>query len=129
MTFKIMSYVMVFGGCVLGLRFLFAGASVLEQWGIEATDGPVIMGRRIGALYLGLALLFFLGRNAPPSDLRSAVCLGLCLASALLAGLGCYERLAGRVSSGIVVPAIVEVVFAAGFAWAWWEGTGRASVQ
>ncbi len=122
MTYKIMSYVMVIGGCLLGLRFLFAGASVLKQWGIEATDGPLIMGRRIGALYLGLALMFLLGRTAAPSDLRSAVCLGMSVASALLAGLGLYERRAGRVSSGIVVPAIVEVIFAAGFGWAWWEG-------
>ena len=80
------------------------------------------MGRRIGALYLGLALMFLLGRTAAPSDLRSAVCLGMSVASALLAGLGLYERRAGRVSSGIVVPAIVEVIFAAGFGWAWWEG-------
>lgn len=122
MTYKIMSYVMVIGGCLLGLRFLFAGASVLKQWGIEATDGPLIMGRRIGALYLGLALMFLLGRTAAPSDLRSAVCLGMSVASALLAGLGLYERRAGRVSSGIVVPAIIEEIFAAGFGWAWWEG-------
>jgi len=122
MTFEIMSYVMVFGGFVLGLRFLFAGASVLRQWGIEATDGPLVMGRRIGALYLGLALLFFLGRTAGPSDLRSAVCLGMSVASALLAGLGLYERRAGRVSSVVVVPAVIEALFAAGFVWAWWEG-------
>ncbi len=66
--------------------------------------------------------MFFLGRNAPPSDLRSAVCLGFGGASALLAALGLFERWAGRVSAGILVPAIVEVVVATGFAWAWWGG-------
>ena len=126
MTFKIMAYVMTIGGCVLGLRFIFAGASVLKEWGIEATDGPLVICRRIGALYLGLALMFFLGRAAGPSDLRSAVCLGMGGTSALLAGLGLFERSAGRVGSGIVVPAIVETVLAAGFAWAWWGGQ-RAS--
>jgi hypothetical protein len=119
MTFEVMAFVMTLGGCVLGLRFIFAGASVLKEWGIEATDGPLVIGRRIGALYLGLALMFFLGRNAGPSDLRSAVCLGMGGALALLAFLGFYELWAGRVSSGIVVPAIVETVLAAGFAWAW----------
>ncbi|MFT3838972.1 MAG: hypothetical protein QM723_18475 [Myxococcaceae bacterium] len=122
MTFKIMAYVMAVAGGVLGLRFIVAGAGVLREWGIEAADGPLIMGRRLGAIYLGLALMFFLGRAAPPSELRSAVCLGMGTASALLAGLGVFERWAGRVSSGIVAPAIVEVVVAAGFAWAWWEG-------
>jgi hypothetical protein len=122
MTFKIMAYVTTIAGCVLGLRFIVAGASVLREWGIEASAGPLVMGRRLGALYLGLAVMFFLGRSAAPSDLRSAVCVGMSAAMALLAGLGVFERWAGRVSSGIVVPAIVEAVFAAGFAWAWWEG-------
>jgi hypothetical protein len=122
MTFKIMEWVMTFAGCVLGVRFIFAGASVLKEWGIEATDGPLIVCRRLGAFYLGLALMFFLGRTAAPSELRSAVCLGMGGTSALLAGLGLFEFSAGRMTSGIIVPALVEIVLAAGFAWAWWGG-------
>ena len=122
MTFKIMAFVTTIAGGLLGLRFIFAGASVLKQWGIEPTDGSLVVSRRIGALYLGLALMFFLGRKAAPSDLRSAVCLGIGGAIALLACLGLFELRAGRVSSGIIVPAIVEMVLAAGFAWAWWGG-------
>lgn len=122
MTFKIMALATTIAGSILGLRFIFAGASVLKQWGIEATDGSLVICRRIGALYLGLALMFFLGRTAAPSDLRSAVCLGIGGAIALLACLGLFEFWAGRVSSGIVVPAIVETVLAAGFVWAWWAG-------
>jgi hypothetical protein len=117
-----MSYVMTLGGCLLGLRFIFAGASLLKEWGIEATDGPLVICRRLGALYLGLALMFFLGRTAGPSALRSAVCLGTGGAIALLACLGFFESWAGRVSRGIVVPSIVETVLAAGFAWVWWGG-------
>jgi len=122
MTFKIMAFVMTFAGCVLGLRFIFAGASVLKEWGIEAADGPLVICRRLGAIYLGLALMFFLGRTAAPSDLRSAVCLGVGGAIALLAFLGLFEFRAGRVTSGIIVPTIVEAVLAAGFVWAWWGG-------
>ncbi len=120
MSFKVMAYVTTIAGCLLGLRFIFAGASVLEQWGVEPTDGSLIVSRRIGALYLGLALMFFLGRTAGPSELRSAVCLGIGGAIALLAGLGLFELWAGRVSSGIIVPVIVETVLAAAFVWAWW---------
>ena len=122
MTFKIMALVMTFAGSALGVRFIFAGASVLKEWGIEATDGPLVICRRLGAFYFGIALMFFLGRAAAPSDLRSGVCLGMGGTSALLAGLGLFEFSAGRVSSGIIVPAIVEMVLAAGFAWAWWGG-------
>src|SRR4051812_46794934 len=115
MTFEIMAYVMTVAGGVLGLRFIFAGASLLKEWGIEATDGPLVICRRLGAVYLGLALLFFLGRTAAPSDLRSAVCLGVGGASALLACLGLFELRAGRVTSGIVAPAIAEAALTAGF--------------
>lgn len=122
LTFQIMAYVMAVAGSVLGLRLIFAGASVLNEWRIEVADGPLVICRRLGAIYVGLALLFFLGRDAPPSDLRSAVCLGVGGASALLAGLGLFELRARRVSRGIVVPAIIEIVLAAGFAWVWWTG-------
>jgi len=122
MRFKILAFVMAFGCCLLGLRFIFAGGSVLREWGIDATDGPLVMSRRIGALYLGIALMFFLGRTAPPSDLRSAVCLGIGGASALLACLGFFELWAGRVSVGIVIPAVVEAALAVVFVWVWWSG-------
>jgi hypothetical protein len=122
MTFRILAYVMTFAGGVLGFRFIFAGASVLTEWGIEVADGPLVICRRLGALYLGLALMFFFGRSAGPSDLRSAVCLGIGGASALLACLGLFELRAGRVGSGIIVPAVVEWALAAGFAWVGWRG-------
>ncbi|WP_422927482.1 hypothetical protein [Singulisphaera sp. PoT] len=122
MPFKMMAIVTAIAGSILGLRFIFAGASVLHQWGVEATEGSLVICRRIGAIYLGLAILFFLGRTAPPSDLRSAVCLGIGGAIALLACLGLFEFWAGRVDSGIIVPVIVETVLAAGFVWSWWAG-------
>ncbi len=122
MTFEMLAYVMTFAGCLLGARFIFAGASVLKEWGIAVSDGPLVMGRRIGALYLGLALMFFLGRAAPPSELRSAACLGIAVASALLACLGLFELRARRVTSGIIVPSIVEAVLATGCVWVWWTG-------
>ena len=75
MTFRIMALIMTCAGCLLGLRFIFAGGSVLKEWGVETTAGSLILFRRIGAMYLALALMFFLGRAAAPSDLRSAVCL------------------------------------------------------
>lgn len=121
MTFKVMAYVTMIAASVLGLRFLVAGASVMKDWGLDG-EAPVVIGRRIGALYLGLALMFFLGRGAGPSELRSAVCVGMSAAMLLLAGLGVFERWAGHVSSGIVAPAIIEAIFSAGFAWAWWNG-------
>jgi hypothetical protein len=75
MSFQVMALIMTCAGCLLGARFIFAGGSVLQEWSIEATAGSLVAFRRIGVIYLGLALMFFVGRVAVPSDLRSAACL------------------------------------------------------
>lgn len=122
MTFRIMALVMTVGGALLGLRFLFAGGSVLREWGVEATAASLVVSRRLGALYLGLALAFFLGRAAAPSDLRSAVCLVTAGAIAALACLGLFEFQAGRVGTGVFRSVVAEAVLAAAFVWVWWRG-------
>ena len=81
-----------------------------------------ILFRRIGAMYLALALIFFLGRAAAPSDMRSAVCLVMGGAITLLSGLGLFEFLARRVSAGVFRAVVGEAVLAAGFVWLWWVG-------
>jgi hypothetical protein len=122
MTFQIIALIMTCAGCLLGGRFIFAGGSVLKEWGVEVTAGSIVIFRRIGAIYLGLALMFFLGRAAAPSDFRSAVCLVTGGASALLACLGLFEFLAGRVSAGVFRSVVGETALAAGFFWVWWVG-------
>ena len=122
MTFRVLALIMTCAGCLLGLRFIFAGGSVLKEWGIEATAGSLVVSRRIGAIYFGLALMFFLGRAAPPSDVRSAVCVVTGGTIALLACLGLFEFLARRASAGIFRSVVGEGVLAAAFVWVWWAG-------
>lgn len=122
MSFRVMALVMTCAGCLLGLRFIFAAGSVLHEWGLEATTGSLVVARRIGAIYLGLALMFFLARAAPPSELRSAACLVTAGAMALLAGLGLFELLARRAGAGIVRSVVAEAALAAAFVWVWWRG-------
>jgi hypothetical protein len=122
MTFQIMALVMTCAGSLLGVRFLFAGASVLKEWNLEATTGSLVVFRRMGAIYLGLALMFFLGRAAAPSDLRSAVCLVTGGGIALLACLGLFDFLTRRVGGGVFRSVIGEAALAAGFVWVCWGG-------
>jgi hypothetical protein len=122
MSFQIIALIMTCAGCLLGGRFIFAGGSVLKEWGVEVTAGSIVLFRRMGAIYLGLALMFFLGRAAAPSDFRSAVCLVTGGGSALLACLGLFEFLARRVSAGVFRSVVGEAVLAAGFFWVWWIG-------
>ena len=49
MTFEAMAYVMTVAGSLLVLRFVFGGASLLKEWGIEATAGALVVSRRLGA--------------------------------------------------------------------------------
>lgn len=122
MTFEIIAYVMTFAAALLGLRFVFAGASILREWGLEATVGALVVCRRLGAVYLGLALVFFLGRGAPPSELRSALCFGVSAMSAMLAGLGGFELFAGRAQRRILASVGIELVLAAALVWVGWRG-------
>jgi len=122
MTFQILALVMTGAGGLLGLRFIFAGRSIFKEWGVEATAGSLVVSRRIGAIYLGLALMFFLGRAAAPSEFRSAVCLVAGGAIGLLAGLGLFEFLARRVGAGVFRSVVAEAALAAGFVWVWWGG-------
>ena len=120
MTFQIMAYIMTGAAGLLGLRFIFAGGGVLKEWGIEESAGALMLFRRLGVIYLGLALMFFLGRNAAPSDLRSAVCLVMGGGVAVLACLGLSDFLARRAGAGIFRSIAGEAVLAAAFGWVWW---------
>lgn len=122
MTFAILAWVITVAGCVLGLRFVFAGGSILKEWSLETTDGALVVCRRLGAIYLGIAAMFFAGRHAAPSELRSAVCLGMGVAVALLAMLGPFERWRSRVGPRIFVASAFELVLAGCLAWTAWSG-------
>ncbi len=115
MSFAIVAIATSIAGLILGVGWLFAGSLILKRWGIEANTVGLLVGRRIGVVYLGISLLLFLGRSAPPSDLRSAVCAGMLFALALLAGLGLFELNARRARAGILVSVVIEIVLAAGF--------------
>ncbi|MDP2803152.1 MAG: hypothetical protein Q8O26_14850 [Phreatobacter sp.] len=99
----------------LGFANLLAGQFVAGRWALAGGDGVIVLSRRIGALYIGLAVIFILARNAPPSALRRALCVGTGLACILLASLGTAEWLSGRVSAGILSSVVVEAVLGSGF--------------
>lgn len=122
LTFYRLAIVMAIAAFVLGLRFILAGGSVLTEWGLEKSAEGIILFRRIGMMYLGLALMFFLGRTAAPSDIRSAVSLVMGGTTVLLACFGLFEFLAGRVSAGIFRSVVAEAVLGGAFLWVWWSG-------
>ena len=49
---------------VLSIILMFAPAMMLSAWGVELTDSVGLVARRIAALYAGIAVMYFLARNA-----------------------------------------------------------------
>lgn len=100
---------------ILAAGWLCAGRSMLKRWGIAASSTELMLGRRIGAIYMGLAVIFFLSRDTSPSELRDSLSIGAIVVCGLLAGLGLYEFKANRVGSAILVSVAVELVLLAGY--------------
>jgi Ca2+/Na+ antiporter len=116
MNFTVAAVATSIAGLILGLGWLFAGSLLLKRWGLEANALGLLVGRRLGAAYLGIAIMLFLGRSAPPSEFRSSVSIAMLVALVLLALLGLIELKAKRVGRGILVSVAVELLLAAGFA-------------
>jgi hypothetical protein len=117
MKFKTMAVITAIVGCLLGAAFLLIGKLMLLRWGIEATGDLLLLCRRIGILYLGISLMFFLARKAPLSVTRTAMSTGIAVALSLLALMGIYEFSAGHVKPGIFVSVLLEALIASGFIW------------
>lgn len=115
MSFRTIAVITAVVALVLGVGYLFAGALVVGRWQIEATDGVLLLGRRLGALYLGLSVIYFLARSAPVSVARTALSVGTAVALSVLVVLGVYELTAGHVGSGILVSVVIEFLLALGY--------------
>ncbi len=117
MGFNLVAVVTSIAGLVLGAGWLVSGTLLLKRWGLASNPTALLVGRRLGTTYLGFAILLFLGRAAPPSELRYAICVGLLFAMLVLASLGIFEFRARRAGAAILVSVVIEAILAVGFAW------------
>ena len=115
MTFQTLSLVTSIAALLLGAGWLAAGRLMLQRWRIEPSVGALLVGRRIGVIYLGVALLFFLVRSIESLELITIVSTFAALANALLAGLGVYEYHARRAGPAILVSVAFELALVVGF--------------
>jgi hypothetical protein len=115
MSFHTLANVTCMAAVLLGVGWLFAGKLMLKRWRIDPTVGALLVGRRIGAVYLGVALLCFLVRSTTSAELITSVSLFAVLVNALLAGLGLYEYRARRAGPAILISVAVELLLLLGF--------------
>ncbi len=112
MSFRIIAIITATVALALGCGYILVGDLVVGRWQIQLTDGVLLLGKRIGALYLGLSVMFFLARSAPVSVTRTALSTGTAVALSVLVLLGLYELAAGHVGPGILVSVAIEFALA-----------------
>ncbi|MEM1404666.1 MAG: hypothetical protein AAGG55_15115 [Pseudomonadota bacterium] len=122
MSFQIMAYITAAAGFLLAFTWFFAGGKLLNNWGMVPHPDGLFVGRRMGAVYLGNAIMLILGASAPASELRTAVCLGLFVSMLLLAVLGLVEMQSERASKSILPGVLIEIGLAAGFLLVLYDG-------
>jgi len=115
MTFHTLALVTCVAALLLGIGWLSAGKLMLQRWRIESSTGALLVGRRIGVIYLSVAVLFFLVRATESRELITIVSTFAVLANALLAGLGLYEYRTRRAGPAIMVSVAFEVLLVVGF--------------
>lgn len=117
MKFKTMAILTGTALLALGLGYFFFGAIIVGRWQVEPSVSVLLLARRIGCLYLGLSVIFFLARSASKSAIRTALSAGAVVVTLLLAGTGVYELALGHVGKGILISAAVELLLGLGFIW------------
>ena len=114
---------------VLAIILMFAPDKMLAGWGVELTTSVGLLARRIAALYTGLAVMFFMVRNAEHSTTRTALIYGTITGCMILALLGVYEFSTGHATSGILSAVFIEVVLSLLFMTVCYSGSKSNSLN
>ncbi|HEY8119069.1 MAG TPA: hypothetical protein VIE91_07515 [Methylophilaceae bacterium] len=100
---------------LLAIILMFAPDKMLAGWGVELTIAVGLLARRIAALYAGLAVMFFMVRNAEHSTTRTALIYGTITGCMILAILGVYEFATEHATRGILAAVFIEVALVLAF--------------
>ena len=115
LTFRSLAVIAVIVFLILSIAWMFAPGQLLSLWGVESTSSAELVARRSAAMYVGIAVMFFLARQAQPSLVRSALVNGVVVSCVILAALGLFELFTGHAQSGIVPAVFVEVAISLAF--------------
>jgi lysylphosphatidylglycerol synthetase-like protein (DUF2156 family) len=88
---------------------------ILASWGVEFSASVGVVARRGAALYIGIAVMFFLARNSEHSTARTALIYGMITSCLILAALGAYEVATGNAASGILPAIFIEIALVIAF--------------
>jgi len=106
---------------ILAMAWMFAPLNLLSEWGVELSTAAGLVGRRAAALYAGIAVMFFMARNAAPSTSRTSLIYGMITSCTMLALLGVYEFATGHATNGILAATFIEVALVLAFLYVGWR--------
>lgn len=115
MSFKNIAIITAIIALLLGVGYLFFGSQVIGRWQLQPTESLLLLGRRLGAFYIGLSVILFLARSAPVSVIRTALTAGAAVILLLLMLLGIYEFFAGHAGPGILASVVIESLLSLGY--------------
>jgi hypothetical protein len=116
MDFALLATITSLATLLLAIGWIFFGSAMIRRWGAQPNEIALVIGRRIGVVYLCVSLLYGVARAATAPELTNMLSLFGMLANALLASVGIYEFLKRRIGPAIFVSIALEVVLAIGFA-------------
>lgn len=96
----------------LALVYIAFPQLIFWLFGMPTQSGALIMARRGGALFLGIAILMYRIRSTDDRITRIAVSIGIATSCAALAALGIVDLIAGHVKAGILIAVVAETVCA-----------------
>lgn len=100
---------------VLFVLLLVFPQPIYSLFNVEGNASAYFFTRRAALLFLGLAIIAFLSRNALHSTSRQAICLGIGMTMLTLCLLGAIEYFRGFVGVGIFAAMAGELVIAIGY--------------
>ena len=115
MSFATLATLLASACLLLATGWLFAGDKMIRRWSREPNEIALVIGRRIGAAYLCIGLLFLAVRDSTSPELIHSLGSFAALANGVLAALGCTEFIKGRIGPAIFISIAVEVLLLAGF--------------
>jgi|JFJP01.1.fsa_nt_gi threonine/homoserine efflux transporter RhtA len=95
--------------------WLLAPNVLLDLWAVQYSYPVGLVGRRAAALFLGIGVMFYLARDAQPSQGRNALSIGLSTGCIALAALGIFEFATDHAGPGIWSAVVIELALAAAF--------------
>ena len=103
----------------LFLHLLFVPEIIFTLFQVEANESAFFISRRAAMLFLGIALFSWFGRNAPHSELRQAICIGMSISMLAMAISGVIEFARNYAGIGIFLAVVTEIVLSVAYFNVW----------